>query len=473
MRRMSPEGRVLALTSVSALMILLDALVVTTALSTIRTDLGASVETLEWTVAAFALPFAALLMTASALGERYGRRRMLIAGLAVFTLASAACALAPSVGALIAARAVQGAGSALVMPHAMALLAAAYPAERRARALGIFSGVTGLATLGGPLVGGAVVQGLAWQWIFWLNVPLGLALIPLVRAGVPESRGAARRMDPGGVVLVTAAALGLVWGLVRGNAAGWDSPEVAGALLAGAVLLAAFAGWERRAAAPMLPMGFFRVRAFAAGNAAGFLLYAAIFGAAFFLAQFLQNGLGYGPLGTGLRLAPWTVTLFLVAPLAGRLVARVGERPLITGGLLLEAAGFAWIAVVASPDMAYPEMVAPLVLAGIGVSLAMPAAQNAVIGAVPAIGVASGTFNTLRQFGGAFGIAVTAAVFAASGGYGSPDDFAAGFVPATWVIAGLAVAAALAGLGTSGRPAPSPAAAPGGVAAVTGGAVRR
>jgi EmrB/QacA subfamily drug resistance transporter len=444
MRKISAEGRVLALMSAASLVILLDMLVVTTALSAIRTSLGASIETLEWTVNAFTLAFAVLLMPASALGDRHGRRRTLTAGLAVFTAASSACALAPGTGTLIAARALQGAGSAMVMPHAMALLGAAYPAERRARALGIFSGVAGLATLGGPLVGGAIVDGLAWQWIFWLNVPLGLALIPLIRALVPESRGAARRTDPVGAALVAGGALGLVWGLVRGNAAGWSGFEVTGALAAGAALTAAFVLWERRAAEPMLPMRYFRAPAFAAGNAAGFLLYGAIYGAAFFFAQFLQTGLGQDPLGAGLRLAPWTVGLFVIAPLAGAMVSRFGERLLVTGGLLMVAAGFGWIALVASPGMDYAALVPPLVLAGAGGAFAMPAAQNAVIGAVPAIGVASGTFNTLRQLGGTFGIAVAAAVFAASGGYGSPAAFTRGFAPATGVLAVLA----LAGLGT-------------------------
>ncbi|WUI02300.1 MFS transporter [Spirillospora sp. NBC_00431] len=460
MRRISPAGWVLALTSAAALTIMLDMLVVTTALSTIRTGLGASAETLEWTVNAYTLPLAALLMTASVLGDRYGRRRLLIIGLAVLTAASAACALAPDAGVLIAARAAQGAGSAMVMPHAMALLGAAFPAERRARALGVFSGVTGLGTLGGPLVGGAIVEELAWQWIFWLNVPIGLVLIPLIRARVPESRGAGRRLDPAGVVLVTGGSLGLVWGLVRGSAAGWTGPEVVGAFAAGAVLTTAFVLWERRAAAPMLPMRYFRTPAFAAGNAAGFLLYGSIFGATYFFAQFLQNGLGYGPLGTGLRLAPWTVTLFLFAPLAGRLVGRVGERVLVSGGLLLAAAGLAWIALIASPGTEYPGLVPPLILMGGGVSLAMPAAQNAVIGSVPAIGVASGTFNTLRQFGGTFGIAVSAAVFASAGGYGSARAFTDGFAPATWVLAGLALGAAVVGLGLPGRRAPVPAPAP-------------
>jgi EmrB/QacA subfamily drug resistance transporter len=449
---------VLALTSVASLMVMLDMLVVTTALSTIRLHLGASIEELEWTVNAYTLSLAVLLMTASALGDRFGRRRLLVAGLGLFTAASAACALAPSIGWLIAARAVQGAGAAMVVPLAMALLGAAFPAEQRARALGVFSGVTGLATVGGPLVGGAVVQGLAWQWIFWLNVPIGLLLIPLVLRRIEEGYGSGTSLDLGGLALVTGAALGLVWGLVHGNGSGWGSLEVVASMAAGALLLAAFVAWELRVREPMLPMRFFRSRAFAAGNAAGFLLYGSIFGAAFFFAQFLQTSLGYGPLGTGLRLVPWTITLSLVAPVAGAQVNRLGERPLIVTGLLLQAAGFAWIALIARPGLAYLAMVPPLIVAGCGVSMAMPAAQNAVIGAVPrgAIGKASGTFNTLRQLGGTFGIAVLAAVFAGTGGYASPQAFSDGFAAATLVAAGVSLAAAAAGLFTPGRRAAAP-----------------
>ena len=220
----TPSQRwVLALTSVAAFMAGLDVLVVATALTTIRHSLGASIGQLEWIVNAYTLSLAVLLMTAAALGDRFGRRRLFVAGMALFTAASAASALAPGIGWLIAARAVQGAGAAMLMPHAMALLSAAYPPERRARALGVFSGVMGLAILAGPIVGGAVVQGLAWQWIFWLNVPIGLLLIPLVLTRIEESFGPRVRLDAGGVLLVTGAALGLVWGLVRGNAAGWGS----------------------------------------------------------------------------------------------------------------------------------------------------------------------------------------------------------------------------------------------------------
>jgi EmrB/QacA subfamily drug resistance transporter len=394
-----------------------------------------------------------LLMTGAAIGDRFGRRRMFAVGLGLFAAASAACALAPDVDWLIAARAVQGFGAALITPLSLALLSAAYPASERGRAMGLFAGITGLAVLGGPVVGGAIAEGAAWQWIFWLNVPVGLAAIPLVLRRVPESRGPRARPDAAGLALVTGAALGLVWGLVRGNTAGWGSAEVVGALAAGAALAVAFVAWELRARSPMLPMGLFRSRAFSAGNASIFFLTASLFGAVFFLAQFLQTSLGYGPLSAGLRLMPWTATLFIVAPVAGSLVNRLGERPLIAGGLALQGIGMAWIGLIASPGIAYASMVPALVVAGCGVSMAMPAAQNVVMGAVDpaAVGKASGTFNMLRQLGGVFGIAVAVAVFAHSGGYGSPHAFSDGFGPALAVSAGLSLAGSLAGAAIPAR----------------------
>jgi EmrB/QacA subfamily drug resistance transporter len=443
----APQTWVLALASVASLMVALDALVVTTALSTIRLDLGASIADLEWTVNAYSLSFAVLLMTAAALGDRFGRRRLFAGGLGLFVAASAACALAPGVGWLIAARAVQGAGAALVMPLSLALLSAAFPPERRAWAMGIFSGVTGIAVLGGPLVGGAIAQGIAWQWIFWLNVPIGLLVIPFVLRRMDESFGPRTALDVAGVALATGASLGVVWGLVRGNSAGWGSREVVGSLVAGALLAVAFVAWELRAREPMLPMQLFRSRAFSSGNAANFFMVASLFGAVFFMAQFLQTANGYGPLGAGLRLMPWTATLFVVAPIAGSLVNRLGERPLIAGGLLLQASGMAWIASIAAPHMAYSGLVAPLILAGCGVSMAMPAAQNVVMSAVrpEAIGKASGTFNTVRQLGGVFGIAILVAVFTGAGGYGSAQAFSDGFSPALGVSAALSLAGAVAG----------------------------
>jgi EmrB/QacA subfamily drug resistance transporter len=451
---------ILALTSIASLMVALDALVVTTALSTIRIDLGASIEELEWTVNAYSLSFAVLLMTGAVLGDRFGRRRMFAAGIGLFTAASAACALAPDVGTLIAARTVQGAGAALVMPLALALLTAGFPPEHRGKAMGLFSAVTGLAVLGGPVVGGAITEGLAWEWIFWLNVPIGLAVIPLVLARLEESYGPRQPVDLPGIALVTGGSFGLVWGLVRGNSAGWGSPEVVRMLALGALLAVGFVAWELRARAPMLPMGVFRSRAFSAGNAANFFQFASLFGAVFFMAQFLQTALGYGPLGTGLRLLAWTATLTAVAPFAGVLADRIGERPFMAAGLLLQGAGMAWIALIAEPGMAYGELIAPLIVTGSGTSMAMPALQSSVLGAVAPseIGNASGTFTTLRQLGAAFGLAILVAVFAGAGSYASPAAFTDGFVPAIGVSAGLAFAGALAALLVpSRRPAGVPA----------------
>jgi len=439
---------VLALTSVASFMAALDALVVATALTRIRLDLGASIEALQWTVNAYNLSFAVLLMSGAALGDRFGRRRMFVAGLGVFTAASAACALAPSIGWLIAARAIQGAGAALVMPLAMALLSVAFPREERGKALGLFSGVTGLALVSGPVVGGAIAEGLAWQWIFWLNVPIGLITIPLVLSRIRESAGPGTALDIPGLALVTGAALGGVWGVMRGNHAGWGSPEVVAALVAGVLLGVGFVAWELRAREPMVPMRLFRSRAFSSGNAAGFFLFGSIQGTLFFMAQFLQTAQGHGPLGAGLRLLPWTAMLFVVAPIAGALVNRIGERPLIVVVLFLQAVGMAWIGRIAAPDLAYANLVAPLILAGTGASMAIPAAQNAVLGSVGAteIGKASGTFNMLRFLGAVFGIAILAAVFARTGSFGSPQAFSAGFAPAIGVSAMLSLLGAFAGM---------------------------
>ena len=446
-------GWVLAVASTASLMVALDALVVTTALPTIRVHLGASIEQLEWTLNAYTLSFAVLLMTGAALGERFGRRRMFAAGLAVFSISSAACALAPNVGWLIAARAVQGVGAALVMPLGLTLLSAAYPPETRARALGIFSGVTGLAVLGGPVVGGAITQGIAWQWIFWINVPIGLLTIPVVFRRVGESHGPRTAPDIAGLALVTGAAVGIVWALVRGNSAGWGSVEVISALVVGALLAVAFVLWERRTAEPMLPMGLFASRPFSSGNAAIFFLCTSLYGAVFFMAQFLQTAQHQGPLDAGIRLLPWTGTLFIVAPLTGARISRIGERPFAVAGLLLQAAGMGWIALIAGPHVAYWRLVAPLAIAGCGVSMAMPAIQNAVMSSVAptSLGKASGAFNMLRQLGGVFGIATLVAVFTGNGSYGSAQLFSDGFSAALGVSAALSLIGALAGAGLPAR----------------------
>jgi EmrB/QacA subfamily drug resistance transporter len=438
---------VVVLTAIGSFMGALDTLVVSTAIPTIRVDLGASVSQLEWTVNAYNLSFAVMLVTAAALGDRFGRRRLYAVGLVGFAVASVASALSPNVGWLIASRAVQGVAAAFMMSLGLALLSAAFPAERRGTAIGLFSAVTGLAVASGPLVGGAVVNGLDWTWIFWLNVPIGLLAAPLVLARVKESFGPNTALDFPGLGLVTAGALGIVWGLVRGNSAGWGSAEVVATLAAGVLLVVAFVAWERRAAEPMIPMSFFRSRAFSAGNLAIFAVFGSLFAEVYFFSQLLQTAMGYDALGAGLRLMPWTGTFLLVGPIAGALTDRIGERPLMVTGLLIQAAGTIWIALIASPDLSYSELVVPMVVAGVGISMAIPSAQNSVLGSMAeeAVGKAAGTNSVMRELGGVFGIAVAVAVFAGAGSYASPQAFTDGFAPAIGVAAALALVGALAG----------------------------
>ncbi|GHO61775.1 MFS transporter [Ktedonobacter sp. SOSP1-52] len=444
---------VLILASLASFMVSLDATVVATALTTIHRDLGVSIANLEWTVNAYTLSFAVLLILAAALGDRFGRRRMFVAGLLLFVGASAACALAHDIGWLIAARTIQGCGAALVAPLALTLLSAAFPLQQRAQAMGIFGSISGLALIAGPVVGGIIAQGLAWQWIFWLNVPIGLLVVTLVLSRVQESFGPRTSLDLGGLLSISGASLGLVWGLVRGNSAGWGSVEVKASLVAGGLLAIVFVAWELRAHAPMVPMPFFRSRAFSAGNAATFLQATSLIGVVFFLSQFFQVAQGNGPLGAGLRLLPLTATLFVVAPLAGALVNQIGEQVLVATGLLLQAIGIAWIGLVAAPGLPYVELIAPLIIAGCGASLSLPATQNAVINAVRAvdIGKASGAFSMFRQLGGAFGVAILAAVFAATGSLGTAGAFSSGFASALFVAAVLSLLGAIAGLVLPGK----------------------
>ena len=454
---------VLILTAIGSLMAAIDTLAVSTALSKIRLDLGATVEQLEWTVNAYNLSFAVLLITAAALGDRFGRRRLYAVGLGLFAVASAAGALAPDVSTLIAARAVQGVGAALIMPLGLALLSAAFPPEKRGAAIGIFSAITGLAVASGPLMGGAVVEAMDWQWIFWINVPIAAVSIPLVLTRMSESHGPDNGLDLRGLALVSTGALAIVWGLMRGNQVGWNSLELIASLLVGVSLIVGFVAWELRAREPMLPIRYFRSRAFSAGNTAIFFTFASLFAAVFFYAQLLQFGLGHGPLDTGLRLLPWTATFMTVAPVAGALADKIGERPLMVAGLLLQAVGQGWLALIAEPGLGYPEMLAPFIVSGVGVSMAIPAAQNSVVGSVgiDAVGKAAGANTMMRELGGVFGIAIAVAVFASVGSYASPAAFTDGFGAAMGVGALLALAGAVAGLAIPGR-RPAAAAAPAG-----------
>ncbi|MEV6106396.1 DHA2 family efflux MFS transporter permease subunit [Streptomyces sp. NPDC051940] len=449
----------LLLASLGGFMATLDTLVVATALPVLRVDLGASLADLEWTVNAYNLALACLIPTAAALGDRLGRRRVFVTGLAVFTASSAAAALAGGAGALIAARAVQGAGAALILPLTLTLISDAFPAEKRGLAIGLWGGVSGVAVAAGPPVGGAILEGISWQWIFWLNVPVGLALIPLSLLRLRESRGPRPQLDPAGLVLAGAGLSALTWGLVRAPGSGWGSTEAVLTLAAGALLLAAFLGWERRAPSAMLPLGFFRRRDFSAANGVAFLQLVSLFGALFMFVQLMQTALRYSPLEAGVRILPWTATPVVVAPLAGALADRIGNRPLLVGGMALQAAGLAWVASAAGVDASYGDLVGGLVTAGVGISMCLAPVANAVVGAVPPAeaGVASGVNNAVRQLGGAVGVAVASAVFAHSGGYADARSFLDGFTPAVWVTAGVAALAVPVALFTARPAAPAPA----------------
>src|SRR5881398_2433167 len=438
-----------AITSVALFMVTLDNLVVTSALPVIRRNLHASLTQLEWTVNAYTLTFAVLLLTGAALGDRYGRRLMFSIGIGVFTLGSAVAALSTTATGLDLARALQGVGGAIVTPLTLTLLSAAVPRERRGLALGAWGGIGGLAVAIGPLVGGAIVEGLSWQWIFWLNVPIGLLLAPVALSRLDESHGPAGRLDLPGLVLASAGLFGIVWGLVRGNSVGWGSPENVGSLVAGAVVVALFVLWELRAEAPMLPMRFFRNRTFTLTNVSSLFMFFGMFGSIFLLIQFFQTVQGFSPLQAGLRILPWTAMPIFVAPIAGALSDRIGGQRLMAAGLALQSIGIAWIASVSSPTMPYSAVVAPFFLSGIGMALFFAPVANVVLSSVrpEEEGQASGANNAIRELGGVFGVAVLASVFAHYGGYGSGETFVNGLGPALYAGAGVVALGALAALG--------------------------
>jgi EmrB/QacA subfamily drug resistance transporter len=442
-----------AITSVALFMVTLDNLVVTSALPVIRRNLHASLTQLEWTVNAYTLTFAVLLLTGAALGDRYGRRLMFSIGIGVFTVGSAVAALSTTPTALDLARALQGVGGAIVAPLTLTILSAAVPRERRGLALGAWGGIGGLAVAIGPLVGGAIVQGLSWQWIFWINVPIGLVLAPLAFFRLRESYGPSGRLDLPGLGLASAGLLGIVWGLVRGNSVGWSSPEIVGSLAAGAIVLALFVLWELRAPAPMLPMRFFRNRTFALTNVSSLFMFFGMFGSIFLLIQFFQTVQGYSPLQAGLRILPWTAMPIFIAPIAGAWSDRIGGQRLMAAGLTLQAVGLAWIATVSSPTMPYADVVAPFFISGIGMALFFAPVANVVLSSVrpEEEGQASGANNAIRELGGVFGVAVLASIFAHYGGYGAPQHFVDGLRPAVWVGAGIVGVGALAAMAIPAR----------------------
>ncbi|PWI17292.1 MFS transporter [Streptomyces sp. Act143] len=447
----------LVITSVAGFMAALDNLVVTTALPSIREDLGGGLHDLEWTVSAYTLTFAVLLMFGAALGDRFGRRRLFLTGLTVFTAASAGAALAPGIDSLIAARAVQGVGAAIMMPLTLTLLTAAVPAAKRGMAYGIWGAVNGLAVASGPLIGGSLTEHISWQWIFWLNVPLGVALLPLARLRLAESYGTGAPLDVPGTLLASGGLFGIVYGLVRGPADGWTDALVLIALFAGAALLAGFVIYSTRAANPMLPMRLFRSRAFSGINAASLLMFLGMFGSIFLLSQYMQGVLGYSPTEAGLRMLPWTGMPMLVAPVAGILSDRIGGRPVVATGLFFQAAGLAYLASVITVDASYGVQLPGLIISGVGMGLFFAPASNLVMSSVRRSeqGVASGANNALREVGGALGIAIMGSIFSAQGGYETGQTFVEGLRPAlvtgAAVVALAGVAALLIPRGRAGR----------------------
>ena len=436
----------LGIASAAVFMVTLDNLVVTNALPVIRHDLHASLQSLEWTVNAYTLTFAVLLLTGAALGDRFGRKRLLAIGLSLFTVSSAAAALAPSATALIVARAAQGVGGALVMPLTLTIISAAMPKEKRAAAIGIWGGVAGLAVALGPVVGGAIVDGISWHWIFWLNVPIGIVLVPLALRRLDETHGPAMSLDFRGLALASAGLFGVVWGVVRSQELGWGSGEVVLTLAAGTIVVATFLLWELVADEPMLPLRLFADRTFAAANAATFLMYVGFFGAVFLITQYWQFAHGYSPLGAGLRVLPWTVMPIFVGPVAATLAPRIGERPLLITGLALMAGSIAWLGYVSTPTAAYTSVLPALAVGGFGISLFWAPSAGVVLSSVASEeeGIASGANNAIRELGGVFGVAILTTIFSSHGSFASPDAFVDGMRPAFYVGAVLLAAAAAA-----------------------------
>jgi EmrB/QacA subfamily drug resistance transporter len=441
-------GWVLALTSTAYFMVVLDSVVVITALPRMQEDLHVGLASLQWTLTAYNIAFAAGIITAAAAGDRFGRRRVFNIGLALFTVASAVCAVAPNAPALIAARTVQGLGGAVVLPLSLTILTTAFPAQRRGMIIGIYGGLAGLAVAMGPIIGGAVTQGLDWHWIFWINVPIGAAALPLAMRLLPGSHGSRERFDLVGVALITGGVVALVWALVRANQSGWASAEIVSCLVSAAVLLLAFAAWERRASEPMMPLRLFRNRAFAVGNATTFFMTGAIFAAGFFVTQEFQLARGYSPVSAGVCLLPFFATPMVISPIAGAVSDRVGRRPVMATGLFLQTAGFVWVAVRGSLTTSWVELDIALLIAGIGVSMALPTVPTAVLNAVAPeeLGKASGINYMMQRFGAVFAIAVASAVFAAHGQLGTPASVTDGFKPALAACAVFALLAALSAL---------------------------
>jgi EmrB/QacA subfamily drug resistance transporter len=446
-------GWILGLTSTAYFMVVLDSCVVIVALPRMQESLHVGLSTIQWTLNAYNIAFAAGIITAAAVGDRIGRRFVFNIGLALFTLASAACAIAPNASELIVARTVQGLAGAIILPLSLTILTTAFPVQRRAMIIGIYGGLAGLAVALGPILAGVMIRIADWHWIFWLNVPIGAVALPLAMRLLPETHGAPERIDLPGVALVSAGVVVIVWALVRANESGWGSAEIVGCLIAGAVLLTAFCAWERRVAHPMVPLRLFKSPAFAVGNATTFLMTGSIFAGAYIVTQEYQFARGYSALSTGVRLLPFFATPMFISPVAGAVADKIGPRKIMATGLFLLTGGFVWVVIRGSLATTWVELTFALLVAGIGISMALPTVPTAVLNAVEPheLGKASGVNYMMQRFGAVFGIAIATAVFTTYGHIGTPVSVTDGFKPALAACAIFGLLAAVGALAINGR----------------------
>jgi EmrB/QacA subfamily drug resistance transporter len=405
----------LAAVAFGLFMIMLDNTVVNVALPSIERDLHVSISSLEWVVTAYALTFAALLITGGKLGDLFGRRRIFIVGIAIFTLSSLACGLAPSAGFLIGARAVQGVGAALMNPASLSIITATFPPRERGQAIGIWAGVSAMALAIGPLIGGLIVDNINWNWIFFINIPVGVVGIVVSQLVIKESRDTSHEqsIDLPGLITSSAGLFALTYGLIEGNRHGWTSPEIVGLFSAAAALLVAFVLLERYQRLPMLDLSLFRIGSFTGSNIVAMLVSLGMFGVFFFVSLYIQNILGWTPTQAGASFLPMTILIILIAPIAGKLSDRIGSRWLMGGGMTLVSISLLLYQRVGLHSTFWTLLPAML-LGGAGIAMTMSPMTAAAMGSVPVdkAGVGSGVLNSFRQLGGSLGIALMGAILA-------------------------------------------------------------
>ncbi len=432
-------------------MIMLDNTVVNVALPSIERDLHITISELEWVVTAYALTFAALLITGGKLADLYGRRRIFIVGLVVFTLSSLACGLAPSAGFLIGARAVQGTGAALMNPATLSIITATFPPKERGQAIGIWAGVSALALAIGPLCGGLIVDNINWNWIFFVNVPVGAAGIVVSRLVIPESRDTSHEqsIDLPGLATSGLGLFALSYALIEGNRHGWTSPEIVGLFAAAVVLLVGFVLLEHHQRLPMLDLSLFRIGAFAGANVVAMLVSLGMFGVFFFVSLYVQNILGYSPTKAGAIFLPMTVLIIVVAPIAGRMSDRIGSRWLMAVGMAIVGTSLLLYQRV-GVHSDFWTLLPAMLLGGVGMAMTMSPMTSAAMGAVPVdkAGVGSGVLNSFRQVGGSLGIALIGAIVASylhhpAGSAAGAQDYVNGLHAALLVSAGITFAASI------------------------------